>query len=513
MKYNIAAPDAGATETGKALDCLNCVEVSFVFPHQLFRNHPAVEKKRKVILLEDDLFFGQYPFHKKKLVLHRASMKHYANYLLRKGFMVEYVNWQGNRTLSACIEKLHSQGIRCIHYADTTDFLLEKRLTRYSAKYNLKIIRYETPNFLFPVNFIHEYFNRTNRYFQTDFYIHARKTLNILLENGKPSGGSWTFDSENRKALPKEILIPEIYRLHYSDFVKEAETHVNKTFPNNPGQTEGFNYAITFADAQRQLDDFLQKRFRNFGPYQDAIHPDESFLFHSLLAPSLNTGLLQPEYILERTLEYAHHNQISLQSVEGFIRQLIGWREFIRSVYLREGVRQRTTNFFSFTKAIPKAFYHGTTGITPVDQTIKRIHSHAYAHHIERLMVLGNFMLLCEIHPDEVYRWFMELFIDAYDWVMVPNVYGMSQFADGGLMSTKPYISGSNYILKMSRYKKEPWTEIWDGLYWRFLEKHQEKFAANPRMRMMLELNRKMPKEKKKHLFKRAEHFLEKLYD
>jgi deoxyribodipyrimidine photolyase-related protein len=201
-----------------------------------------------------------------------------------------------------------------------------------------------------------------------------------------------------------------------------------------------------------------------------------------MLSPLLNVGLLTPSQVIEQVIKA---KKIPLNSLEGFIRQVIGWREFIRAVYHLRGVDQRTRNFWKHKRQLPHSFYTGTTGILPIDQTIKKILDHAYCHHIERLMILGNFMLLCEFDPDSIYRWFMEMFIDAYDWVMVPNVYGMSQFADGGMMTTKPYISSSNYIKKMSDYPSGKWCEIWDALFWRFLDKHKLFFKKQPRLNMV----------------------------
>ena len=200
-----------------------------------------------------------------------------------------------------------------------------------------------------------------------------------------------------------------------------------------------------------------------------------------------------------------------LNSVEGFIRQIIGWREFIRGVYVCKGTEERNKNYWNFKRKIPKSFYDGSTGIDPVDDTIIKVKNTGYGNHIERLMILGNFMLLCEFDPNEVYRWFMEVFIDSYDWVMVPNVYGMSQFADGGLMSTKPYISSSNYIIKMSDYKKGSWSEIWDGLFWTFMDKQREFFKTNPRMRMLISSFDKMNPIKKEKLLVDADNFLNNL--
>ena len=200
-----------------------------------------------------------------------------------------------------------------------------------------------------------------------------------------------------------------------------------------------------------------------------------------------------------------------MNSCEGFIRQIIGWREFIRGVYIAVGSKERVKNFWNFKRKIPSSFYSGDTGIEPIDDTIKKINESAYANHIERLMIIGNFMLLCEFDPDEVYRWFMEMFIDSYDWVMVPNVYGMSQFSDAGMMSTKPYISSSNYILKMSNYKKGDWCKIWDSLFWNFMDKQRRFFVKNPRMRMLISSFDKMEETKKITLLETADNYLKSL--
>jgi deoxyribodipyrimidine photolyase-related protein len=222
-------------------------------------------------------------------------------------------------------------------------------------------------------------------------------------------------------------------------------------------------------------------------------------------------GLLNPLDVIEKAIEFAKKNDVPLNSTEGFVRQILGWREFIRGVYEAVGTKERTKNFWKFSRKIPKSFYDGTTGIQPIDDVIKKVNKTAYAHHIERLMILGNFMVLCEFDPDEVYQWFMELFIDAYDWVMVPNVYGMSLFADGGLMSTKPYISSSNYIMKMSNYRKGNWQKTWDGLFWTFMDKHRDFFLSNPRLGMLIRTFDKMNQEKKEVHFENAKLFFNQL--
>ena len=282
-------------------------------------------------------------------------------------------------------------------------------------------------------------------------------------------------------------------------------------FADHPGETGGFFYPVTHEQARIWLDEFVDRRLADFGPYEDAMQRDEGLLFHSLLSPLINVGLLMPEDVLRQVLDSvaSRRKKIPLNSLEGFIRQVIGWREFMRAVYVLEGEKERSANFWGHERPIPRSLYSATTGIEPVDTVIRRVIKTGYAHHIERLMVLGNFMLLCEIDPKEVYRWFMELFIDAYDWVMVPNVYGMSQYADGGLITTKPYISSSAYVLKMSDFQRGAWCDTWDALFWRLIQKHREFFERNVRMRMMVsQLDRMQPERLKKHLAT-AEKFLE----
>jgi deoxyribodipyrimidine photolyase-related protein len=276
----------------------------------------------------------------------------------------------------------------------------------------------------------------------------------------------------------------------------------------NYGDIESFYSPITHKKAEEHLNQFIQERFVLFGDYEDAIVKEEHWLWHSVLTPMLNIGLLCPKQIINEVLNAHSVQHFPLNSLEGFIRQILGWREFIRGIYTLDGVKQRTTNHFGYSRKIPKSFWTGDTGIVPIDQTIKKLLKTGYSHHIERLMVMGNFMMLCEFDPDEVYQWFMEMYVDAYDWVMVPNVYGMTQYADGGLMTTKPYCSGSNYILKMSDYKKGEWCKTWNALYWRFIYVNQEEFAKNIRMSMMVNLARKMEGPKMDEQLKIAEEFL-----
>lgn len=490
------------------------MEGAVIFPHQLFVRHPSVRRGRVVFLVEDPRFFGErvsgIRFHKNKLILHRASMSAYGDSLLAAGYTVHYVDYEQIRDPNDLLHILSKKGMTEIYVADPTDEVIEQRLKNRQEHSAITFHIDPSPAFLTHPAWFENVFGNTSRYSMTRFYIAQRKRLGILLNRGKPVGGKWTFDTENRKPLPAALSIPDPWLPPSNAYVEEARKYVHRHFSDNPGRTSSFCYPVTHDEAMDQLRDFLEHRLVHFGSYQDALCKNRSVLFHSVLSSSLNIGLLTPDQVVDETLNFAgaHGDKIPLNSVEGFIRQIIGWREFVRAVYMLEGRRQRTLNFWGHRRKLPASFYDGTTGIEPVDDVIIRVHESAYAHHIERLMVLGNFMLLCEIDPDDIYRWFMELFIDSYDWVMVPNIYGMSQYADGGLMTTKPYISSSKYVLRMSDYPRGAWCDRWDALYWNFVSKHGDTFRRNPRMSVMVSALHRMAPEKRSAYCVQAEEYL-----
>ncbi len=487
--------------------------VTIIFPHQLYLQNPAIHKDRPVYLVEEFLFLNQYAFHKQKIVLHRASMKSYQQLLEAQKIKTTYIEATTEQSdIRVLLSALAKKKITAIHYTDTTDNWLEKRIKETATVNNIELTRYPSPNFLNTLEEVDDFFSGKKKYFQTDFYTWQRKKRNILLEeNGQPVGGKWTFDTENRLKFPKNEIVPSIQLPEEDSFVSEAKNYTAHNFSSNYGETEKFIYPTNHKAAEKWLDDFLKNRFGKFGIYEDAMVKDESILYHSVLSPLLNIGLLNPQQIIDKAMQAAIDSNTPLNSLEGFIRQITGWREFIRIVYEREGCKQRTKNYWGFTRKIPARFWSGNTGIHPVDTVIKKLLRTGYSHHIERLMVMGNFMLLCEFYPDEVYRWFMEMYVDSYDWVMVPNVYGMTQFADGGLMTTKPYISGSNYLMKMGDWNKGAWQEIWDGLFWRFMHVHRDFFSTNPRLGMLIKTFDKMSSEKKAGHLKNATEFLKSL--
>lgn len=456
-----------------------------LYPNQLFKNLSNFVNK-KVLLIEEALFFTQYDFHIQKLVLHRTSMKFYENYLKQNNILVEYFEDE------SYVEIYKNKEVFVYELFD--DYLQKKVYKNFSNITTLK-----NPNFINP--------NDKNKFLHK-FYINRRKELNIFMDNGKPLFNKYSFDEDNRKKLPKDIKIPPTLA-YENEFIKEALSYCKKF--KSVGVCQDFYYPTTFDEASLQLDYFLKEKFENFGTYQDAITKDikQNFLFHSNISSSLNIGLIDLNELIEKIINFdAPYN-----AKEGFIRQIIGWREFMLRVYEDDGILLRNSNFFEFKNSMPKKIIEAQSGIKILDDTIKKLELTAYNHHIERLMILGNIFLLLEIKPNDVYEFFMKYYIDAYDWVMVGNVYGMSGFSDGGSITTKPYISSSNYLLKMSDYdKKEEWCKILDALYWRFLHIHFYKFSSNPRMKMQIALLNKMPKEKLENHLKIANEFLQKLF-
>ena len=495
----------------KSFKQLNSINI--IFPNQLFEESNLFLNKKKTYLIEEHLFFKQFNFHKQKLVFHRSSMKNYENYLLSKGIDIAYIETKNQDSdIRIFLDKINVTEINIYHPEDNW---LEKRIKKSCKKNNIKINIEENPLFLTAHDDLLPFFNpEKKKLFQTSFYKSQRKKMKILIDNDQnPVGGKWTYDDMNRQKFPKNKKTPTLdYSKLQSENYRDSVNYVQKNFTENFGIINDIQlYPTDFKTSRIWFNDFLKTRFDEFGIYEDAVLIEESIINHSVLSPLINSGLLNPKYVVKNSLEFYKKNKIPINSTEGFIRQIIGWREFIRGVYVSKGSEERTKNYWNFNRKIPKSFYDGNTGIDPIDDTIKKVEKSAYGNHIERLMILGNFMVLCEFDPNEVYKWFMEVFIDSYDWVMVPNVYGMSQFADGGLMSTKPYISSSNYIIKMSDYKKGEWSDIWDGLFWSFMDKQRDFFKKNPRMRMLISSFDKMDSLKKEKLLMDAHNFLIKL--
>jgi deoxyribodipyrimidine photolyase-related protein len=452
--------------------------VFIIFPTQLFYNLNHLDKNELILLIEEPRYFTDFDFHKLKLAYHRATMKKYYNMLIKNGYGVKYIEY--NKVSDNFYIKLKN-----VKYIDPNDFKLEKKLKKLIKDYT----KLENINFLIKsteLDTIKKNIYKNNKYSHSAFYKYQRIKLNILIdEHNNPINNKWSFDTENRLPLPDNYKINKLNKKNkinnFNKYIIEAIEYINKHFPNNYGSLDNFIYPIDNKGSKLWLNKFLKERLKLFGKYQDAVSQDDHFINHSVLSPMMNIGILTDTEVITISYSYylKHKRQITIQSFEGFIRQVIGWRNYMLAIYKLEGESMRKNNLLNHKNKINHNFWLGTTGIEPIDNIIKNIVKYSYAHHIERLMYLGNFMLLCLIDPTQVYNIFMEWTIDAYDWVMVPNVYGMSQYACGNKITTRPYFSSSNYIHRMSNYKKDNWSTIWDALYYNFINKHQKLLKKN----------------------------------
>jgi len=493
-------------------------KIFLIFPNQLFHIKKQFLDVNNVALIEDNLFFGcdsewQQKFHSQKIIFHIATMRAYQEQLEKKGFDVLYIKHERDRRTENILSFLAEKGFNYFITYEAFDWSLETRITNYCLKNKFIFEIKNNEMSITKKNITNEIIKQKTIKRMQEFYKLQRHSLNILIKkDGSPIGGEWSFDKMNRKKLPSKIKVPKIPIVKTNKFLEKAKKSVSINYKDYYGNYDNFNYPLTHKDAEEWLDKFLIERFNLFGDFEDSINSNHRVLWHSVLSPLINTGLLTPKQIIDKAEDFYNYNKISINSYEGFIRQIIGWREFMLIIYRRNNLELRNGNFWEFEdKPIPSCFYTGKTGIRPLDDSIKNILETGYAHHIERLMIIGNFMLLCRFHPNRVYKWFMELFIDSYDWVMVPNVYGMSQFSNGGLFTTKPYISGSNYIRKMSNYKSESWCETWDGLFWTFIDDYKIIFKNQYRLSMILKNLEKMDKNKRDYHRRNAEEFLSKL--
>ena len=476
-----------------------------LFPHKHLRKY----KDSTIFMCESFDLCTFQKHHKLKLILFLSSMRSYADELKKNKFKVNYIDLKKDFKIS--YEKKLENFIKKNKFEELISFeiedkFFEKKISTLCKKNKIKLTFIQSPMFLNSRDEFKNYLSKTKKPFMANFYKIARAKTDILMENNKPKGGKWSFDEDNRKKLPKDIKIPEMITAKETKHTKVLKQQINTIFKNHPGQVDNFWLPTTYDDAVKWLDYFIIKKFNLFGDYEDAVDTNNNFLFHSVLSPMINLGLLTPDLIIERVRKV--ENKIKINSYEGYIRQIIGWREFIRGIYQNYDQQLEENNFFQHKNSLTKKWYDGTTGLDPLDHSIKNAQKYGYTHHIERLMVLCNIMNLCEIKPNEVYNWFMEMFVDSSDWVMSPNVYGMGLFSDGGIFSTKPYICGSSYFMKMMNFKRGNWNDIMDGLYWRFINKNRKFFQSNPRLNMMVNIYDKMNTERKNHIIKKANQFI-----
>ena len=488
-----------------------------VFADQLSLSNLAINNINKddfLLFYEPLDTFYEIRHHKHKITLLISSLRKLLKKVKHTNILHHKITKKNNQNLKdALFEIVDKNNINKIMVSKPSDFKIYKDLLFFSQSNNIELEILEDKKFISNVEDFTDWASDKKTRIQEYYYRWLRKKYNIFMnQEGKPIGDKWNFDKDNRKGIKQlKSDIPEIKILVPDQITFDAMVDVEECFPNSIGTLENFNWATTHKEAENLLDDFIERFLVNYGAFQDAINKENTFMFHSLLSPYLNCGLLDPEICIQKAEKkyYESNGEIPINSVEGFIRQILGWREFIKGVYWENMPKYKNLNYWSHSLKLNDNWYDGDTGIPPLDDAIKESKKFAYSHHINRLMIIANLMNLTGIHPNEMYRWFMEMYIDAYDWVMVPNVYGMGSYADGGIFSTKPYICGSSYMLRMSNYSKGDWCDTVDGLYWRFVEKNIKFFESNPRLAVMTRSLTNMNKERKKTIFKSAEEFID----
>ena len=483
-----------------------------ILGNQLFDTKYIRDFKNSTFFMCEDYELCTYQrHHKLKILLFLSSMRSYADLLKKEKYKIKYFDLDNDfkvsyeRKLKNFIIK---NNITELITFEIEDKFFENKIRKLVNTIKIKWKIIDSPMFLNSRKEFRNYLNLTKKPLMANFYKIVRKKYNILMDGDKPRGGKWSYDSENRKKLPKNFQIPNIPQIQETNHTKKLKDIVTKKFSKHPGDIKNFWIPTTQKDAAKWLNFFIKNKLNLFGDYEDAVDKDNNILFHSALSPLINLGLLTPLQIIKEIKKV--EKKIKINSFEGYFRQIGGWREFIRGIYQNYDKNLEKNNFFNHNNFFKNSWYEGTTGLVPLDHSIKNSINYGWTHHIERLMILANLMNLCEIKPKEVYNWFMEMNMDSSDWVMMPNVYGMGLFSDGGIFSSKPYICGSSYIMKMMNFKKGEWNDVMDGLYWRFINKNRNFFLKNPRLSMMVRIFDKMKIERKNYILNEAEKFINK---
>lgn len=471
----------------------------WILGDQLLRAHPAIaavearvgRQGMRIVLVESDARIAQMPYQRKKIVLILSAMRHYAAALREQGYLVDEVRAPSFvEGLQRHVAQRRSQRLVTMAAAEYET----RRLQQDHLSQALGIPVEVLPNTQFLTG-RHNPFpdvKPSQRVIMERFYRAMRRHFSVLLEpDGSPTGGEWNFDRLNRRPLPRSVTPPPPLRFEPDAITRQAMTEVEAR-GGGVGTAAGFALAVTHAQAEAALADFITHRLAAFGPYEDAMSAAHDVLFHSMLSPYINIGLLEPLQMVRAAEDAYRAGAAPIQSVEGFVRQIIGWREYIYWQYWRLMPDLRHANAWNAARPLPRFFWNGDTDMRCLRHVIERARATGYTHHIERLMVVCNFCLLAGIRPSEVNDWFLTHYIDAYDWVMQPNVIGMGLNADGGLTATKPYIASAAYIKKMSDYcdgcRYNPKQRVgpdacpFNTLYWNFLIQHEATLRANPRL-------------------------------
>lgn len=482
----------------------------------------------RVIMIESEARATRIANHWQKLGLIFSAMRHHADWLRSEGWTVDYHYLPETPDFESAMRKqIKATALKTLIVADPNSWFEQQDIRKSAEKLGFKLDEIPTNQFLLSRDDFCSWAKGKKRVLMEAHYRRMRQELGILVDSdGEPEGGRWNFDAENRKGIAdwreaSPISPPEPAEVTPDAIAKAVFADLADCVPNAPGANLPFWLPATRDAALEWLDQFVREKLVRYGDFQDVMVTSERTLFHSLLSPFLNIGLLSPRECVDAAVTAYRAGQAPLAATEGFVRQIIGWREFVNGVYWLKMPDYESSNALDATHPLPEFFYTGETDLNCLRQTLTQTIESGYNHHIQRLMILGNFLLLAGIRPKEALRWFNEMFVDAHDWVMAANVLGMVLHADGGFMATKPYAASSTYISKMSDYcadcrfkpakKTGPDACPFNVLYWAFYDRNQDRFDRNPRTAMAVRSWRKRPEDIRKQIVQEAEDFIKNL--
>jgi deoxyribodipyrimidine photolyase-related protein len=473
------------------------------------------EKAHDIVLMAEVKAEATYArHHKKKLVLVFSAMRHFAETLRAEGWTVDYVLMQDRANTHSIKDEVERaklrHGILDVVMTEPAEWRLREELSH--------LTQLEDTRFLCTHASFRHWAEARRELRMEYFYRDMRRQTALLMEGDKPVGGQWNFDSENRKPAKSDLFMQDPLRFEQDNITRDCIALVKDLAPDNFGDIEPFWFAVTAEQAEQALEHFLVHALPKFGETQDAMLMDQKYLHHAVLSPYINLGLLDPLHVCRRVEEEYHKGRVPIAAAEGFIRQIIGWREYIRGIYWLKMPDYRDVNALDAKRPLPDFYWTGETDMNCVAHTVKQTSEEAYAHHIQRLMVTGNFALIAGLEPRQVHEWYLAVYADAYEWVELPNTIGMALHADGGLLGSKPYAASGNYINKMSDYCKSCRFDVkqrtgpdacpFNALYWDFIARHHARFSKNPRMGNITRVYEKFDDAEKGRIAESAKQFL-----
>jgi deoxyribodipyrimidine photolyase-related protein len=465
--------------------------------------------------------------HKQKIAFLFSAMRHFAQELREKGLRVDYIKLddKGNSgSFTGEVERAFKRHkVERVITTEPGEWRVLEMMRQWEARFGLPVEIREDDRFFCSRGRFARWAEGRKSFRMEFFYREMRRESGLLMDGDAPVGGEWNLDKENRKSLPAQARLPKRLRFTPDEITREVMAVVATRFADHFGDLDRFGWAVTRKDALKALQHFIKDTLPSFGDFQDAMKQGEPFLYHSIISPYLNCGLLEAREVCVAAERAYQKGDAPLNAVEGFIRQVLGWREYVRGIYWLKMPDYAKTNALNAKRPLPPFFWGAETHMNCISQVVQETRAHAYAHHIQRLMVTGNFALLAGLAPHEVEEWYLSVYADAYDWVELPNVHGMVMFADDGLLASKPYAASGAYINRMSDYcghcrykvaqKSGPDACPFNIMYWYFLIENEGKLARNPRMTMPYRNLKNMDAARRKEIVKEAEGFLTSMYE